>query len=1244
MLKWIFASLLITASWGVVVYFELPYWIAGIITTITASIIGLIYGIRFAKSRKASKEIERALKAQAEEQARSARPDLEADIRSMQEEFTRAINALKSSRLGAKGATSALYSLPWYVIVGPPGVGKSTALRNSGLKFPFSSNRGGVSVQGVGGTRNCEWWMTSDAVILDTAGRYTTENADRDEWFAFLDLLRKYRTRRPINGVLAAVSVADIAEAHPEEVAGLAREIRARIDELQDRLGVVVPVYMLFTKCDLLPGFVEMFSDLSEAERHQIWGFTLKVSDQLALADQTGQHLDEMSALLEKRALRRLAEERSMARRERLHELSQYFASLREPMARFVHELTEPNIYHETPILRGVYMTSGTQEGRPLGRIMSSIAEAFGLRPTIGGATVAPVDAKSYFLGEIFRRVIFPDYALVRHNRRRTRKLRIGGTIAGAVSLVSALAIVGLPFMSYRYNRELLGQAGSSIAYIEQHVDQDTVDVIPMDRIEPLRRMVETLQTYEEEGAPWSMRMGMYQGSRMYPRLRDVFADTVRRELLIPIAERELETLDSFVRRYTLNNDTPTIEEYEENFARLRMYLLTTQPPDEFEPGLDEAESAWLSNHLGNLWEAPILVSGEPTSRESIDKVASTYVRLLASRSDLAFARDTDTVARAREVLSRVDRTKALTNHLVESVTGPALSLRDMVGVSALQNDNKRVRPAFTKKGFERVVKPLFEDGLEELLDPPWVLADGDGEAAKELQDQEIVAIKTSYYRMYIDEWRAFVDSVYVVTPKGGDFIDTLGLLTELVRTEPYKLLFENVAWHTTLFDPQALEAASGGGPGGGNKVMRELQYAGENMKTRVGSRALAQSGLSRAGVSVNLVSALAESAVTQREAADPNTASLLNEAHVYMHFKPLTDFGAPVREVPNPEGGPPKPPPKKPLDEYHEQVRYVRDALQARLDDPSQQKKEQASEKLKGARSKTKALLAAEKSNTWAPTLDKLLTRPLDLAIQTMKKDISGGLQKKGCNNIQDAYAGTLAKRYPFNRDGEDVALSDLSDFYHPESGALWEFYDKVLETPIPRRGKTYTIAESGSSDTKYNGTVVDFLNASRQIADSMYPRGSKDPKVELEVTIQGSSKIKEVSFTLDGETVRYRNGPLERHEMTWPGENSPGARLEVKGLTSSDDISFDGEWGFFRLLEAGKVKRGASGKRSFKAQWDFSDEELGLVQITFQARSVNTPFFGLGGSKPFMSIFRTKKVEPPRAIVRGGGKCPKN
>ena len=57
------------------------------------------------------------------------------------------------------------------MFVGPPGAGKTTALLNCGLKFPLADAAvTPVRVKGVGGTRNCDWWFTDDAVLIDTAG------------------------------------------------------------------------------------------------------------------------------------------------------------------------------------------------------------------------------------------------------------------------------------------------------------------------------------------------------------------------------------------------------------------------------------------------------------------------------------------------------------------------------------------------------------------------------------------------------------------------------------------------------------------------------------------------------------------------------------------------------------------------------------------------------------------------------------------------------------------------------------------------------------------------------------------------------------------------------------------------------------------------------------------------------------------------------------------------------------------
>src|SRR6185369_85355 len=230
-----------------------------------------------------------------------------------------------------------------------PGAGKSTALKNSGLQFPYLSARGG-GVRGVGGTRNCDWWLTNEAIILDTAGRYATQDDDQEEWFAFLEMLRRTRARRPINGVLVAVNVAELGGATEDEVADLAKRIRDRVDEVMSQLHVVVPVYLLCTKCDLISGFVETWSELKKNERGRIWGFTFPIDqDNPDPSEPFAEKLDELLNVLELRSLSRMAADRRLEVRQRIYEFPQQMEAARANLTEFVAQAFAPNVYQETP-------------------------------------------------------------------------------------------------------------------------------------------------------------------------------------------------------------------------------------------------------------------------------------------------------------------------------------------------------------------------------------------------------------------------------------------------------------------------------------------------------------------------------------------------------------------------------------------------------------------------------------------------------------------------------------------------------------------------------------------------------------------------------------------------------------------------------------------------------------------------------------------------------------------------------
>ena len=237
----------------------------------------------------------------------------------------------------ARGTRGYLYEQPWYAIIGPPGAGKTTALLNSGLRFPLAAEMGQGAVAGVGGTRLCEWWFTEDAVLIDTAGRYTTQDSDaaidRAGWEAFLDLLKRTRVRQPLNGVIVAIALTEIAMAPREERLAHARAIRRRIKEIGDRLTARLPVYAVFTKADLLAGFSEFFDDLDREKRTQVWGATFALSDREA--GPVGGFAAEFDALVDRlnsRLFDRLQAERSPDRRALIAGFPAQVASLEQPL------------------------------------------------------------------------------------------------------------------------------------------------------------------------------------------------------------------------------------------------------------------------------------------------------------------------------------------------------------------------------------------------------------------------------------------------------------------------------------------------------------------------------------------------------------------------------------------------------------------------------------------------------------------------------------------------------------------------------------------------------------------------------------------------------------------------------------------------------------------------------------------------------------------------------------------------
>jgi type VI secretion system protein ImpL len=187
----------------------------------------------------------------------------------LQSKFTYALRRFRSlPQQSGKGEP--LYSLPWFLMVGAVGAGKTEALKMSGL---FSAL---TPIQAEASTQNFDWWVSNNLLIVDTAGRYAVPvdvPQDRAEWYRLLRLIRHYHGREPLHGMIVTVSVNELV-LQPNEIlraqAGLHRE---RIEEAIQELGVDFPVYVLVTKCDQLEGFIEFFGVLPQRVANEALGF-----------------------------------------------------------------------------------------------------------------------------------------------------------------------------------------------------------------------------------------------------------------------------------------------------------------------------------------------------------------------------------------------------------------------------------------------------------------------------------------------------------------------------------------------------------------------------------------------------------------------------------------------------------------------------------------------------------------------------------------------------------------------------------------------------------------------------------------------------------------------------------------------------------------------------------------------------------------------------------------------------------
>ena len=1141
-----------------------PTWIRVILVVLILGVaIGTIGWELFRRSR-AAKALEDALTKTEENSG---------DAAVLSEGMRDALATLKKSR-GGKG--SALYELPWYMIIGPPGAGKTTALVNSGLKFPLARGGSPEAIAGIGGTRYCDWWFTEDAVLIDTAGRYTTHDSDpkgdRASWLAFLDLLVRNRPKQPVNGVIVAISLEDLLTAGDEELNAHAAAIRKRLLELHEHLKVDFPVYALFTKADLVAGFAEFFGHLSENDRRMVWGHTFQTADKAR--NMIGEVPAEFDALVERLnewLPDRLQEEPSPTSRVVLFGFPSQMAAARKGVVEFLNRIFEPTRYHVNATLRGFYFSSGTQGGTPIDGLIGALSRSFGSKDV--GAAAYSGRGRSYFLSDLLKKVIVGEAGWVSTNRaamRRANILRLGAY--GALAIACALA-VGLWWTSYLRNNQLIGLSNSLLAKYRGEATELLRESVVADR--NFSKVLPHLNTLRflpagyasrDEAVPVLATFGLGQHARIRSAAETAYHDGLERLFRSRLIFRMEEQLEA-------NRTNPSFI-----YEALKVYLMLgggngvpmdrdlilswmrRDWADNLYPGAGFARGRQLlEDHLVALLDLEPLGPPVVTLNQSlIDDSQRTLARLSVAE-------------RAYELLKSQARAASARDWVAAKAGGPDTAL---VFEAAAGGDLESVRVPFffTYDGFFEAFIDRFGDVAENADRDRWVLGAAGQQGAYTAQYSSLFTdLLKLYARDFVPAWTGTLGRLKL-RPLASDKPRYTGLQAISAPTSPLKQIIES------LRDETRLTRERPAGRPGSRTAQPEI-----DPRTGKAKAILADEGIRAAE--------RAAASVLPGQAA--STASALGRVGLERGPAGAAASGAPDRFL-IPTNEAPGANIEASFRPYHLLVegdagRRTVDTLIGNLNE------------LKNAAIEATNPAQAQAANvslvTQTRALRSLASRfptPFEPMVRQIANEFEGSAAGAAVTQLSQAMADQVVRdcqqivsnRYPFAKASErEVPIADFARLFAP-GGIMDRFFTQNLASRADRSRPDWTWrADDQIARSLSAATLREFQRASL-IRDAFFPTGGNMPAVSLAVTpLSLTGDAARAKLDINGTPVLTQAGVNTPTSVQWPGPAGLGrTTITIEtggggffGGTPASQLLTErnGVWSFFRLLDSGSLLR---------------------------------------------------------------------
>ncbi|NRO94449.1 type VI secretion system membrane subunit TssM [Paraburkholderia sp. NMBU_R16] len=1051
----------------------------------------------------------------------------------LERSFRRALALIRGNGLPGAGRWRAR-KLPWYLVLGEHGTGKSAMLAASGLEFSHQRALADVDDD----LTLHRWWLANEAILIEASPH---GQAAKDGWQALLRKLRQTRRMRAIDGVVVTVDAGWLEDSAASAREGQAASIRERIDAMHRTFGIRFPIYVVVTRCDRLPGFAPFFEALDEGARAQVWGTTFELdSDAGSPLASFGSRFDALVRRLQARVVESLPSSGEPGLAAPIYGFPVRFAALGPSLRGFLQEAFGTSPYMDDAMLRGVYFTAAPPAA------CESRGERSGRR-------------RGYFIERLLREVVFPEAGLAGRRLPSTRRQRIARRAAWAAIAVGTLVVAACLAISYERNLASIAALERADLRLTQLARAGVDSDAPASMLPVLDAARNLPLGYAQRDArvPLASRFGLSRSEQLGTAARARYQALLR------------ATIEPFVARRLARALAAPGLDVGARYATLRVYLMLGDPAH-FDA---TAVRTWAA---GDACSLPLTDAQRADWLEHVDALFGNGsfkadVRLDAELVGSARAA-IGTVPVAERVFDtiRPELEKAMRQPLAVDMMGG-----DDAGLVLIRKSGKPltdgVPGAYTRRGYARYLT-MRDAALQALDRNAWVMGRNVAPAGDPARRAMLAGdIDRYYFDRYIAAWDGILNDVSLrPLPKGSDGASIVKFLAR--PDSPLRMFLTTAAAQTTLAGDAAGSLDSGKGTG------HATQSIWRTLLARAGT--MFGSGRAKHAKSANGPAPGASGAlVAQGRAADgrPADGRPADGRPVDRHFEALHRFVA--------SGGDGKP---SALDEVQRELAAAgafldaADAAHANgLPAPPGDALTALDQAALGVPQPMAGMLRGLSASGTAATL----------AGERLRLD---ALWRA---NVVPFGHAALDGRYPFVRTSQvDVTLDDFTRVFGP-GGLIDTFFRNNIQQYVDMSTPHWSWKPSAKA-LGMSAKTLEMFREAAAIREAFFQDGSRTIQVRFALTPESMDPaLTRFVLTLAGKTLDYQHDPRRAVSFDWPGAAAPQpARIDFAPAAADGRSAVDaqGQWRLFRLLDLGKLTRERAD--SFSLSFDFGGRKVSL------------------------------------------------